>query len=280
MSSHQISPLPAYEGLSCPIDADEVFGPFISKSCRSFDFTLTFEHTILSILPSTIFLILAGSRVFHLHGSSLKLSPNYLGAFKAVKWPAQRFSKLSNLPFSQVTTSIFAALQLSLLVLWSRSPLHQVSASIPSASLSFVDALAVCHLSYIEQRRSVRPSTLLNIYLLATLFFDIVQARTLFLLKDFPTIAAVCAASIGIKVLLLIIEAQSKASILRYPYRTLSPEETAGILNRTLLWWINSLLVTGHQKLLTGDELPRLDSELASEHMREEMERAWDSRCQ
>jgi ATP-binding cassette subfamily C (CFTR/MRP) protein 1 len=179
----------------------------------------------------------------------------------------------------QATAIVYAALQLSLLVQWSTDSPKPISASIPSAALSLVAALTICHLSFTEHRRSIRPSTLLNFYLLITLVLDAVQARTLFLLQDAAAIASVYTAAISIKLLLLILEAQSKASILRPSYRSLSPEETAGILNRLFLWWINSVFVTGYRKLLTGDDLPRLDAELSSEHMRKELQRAWDGRC-
>lgn len=44
---------------TCQLDADNNLGPAVSHYVRSFDFTLLFEQTILSIPSSTIFLLLS-----------------------------------------------------------------------------------------------------------------------------------------------------------------------------------------------------------------------------
>jgi hypothetical protein len=86
MSLLQISLSSVLGAKNCPVGADQAFGPSISQRCRGFDFTMMFEQTILSILPSSIFLILVVCRSYYLHGSTVKIGPNYLGAFKAVKF--------------------------------------------------------------------------------------------------------------------------------------------------------------------------------------------------
>ncbi len=41
--------------LSCPVSADNVFGPAVAAPCRAgFDFTLLFEETVLTILPLSL----------------------------------------------------------------------------------------------------------------------------------------------------------------------------------------------------------------------------------
>ena len=85
MSSHQISLFP-YGAGECPINADRAFGAIHSQACRALDFTLMFEQTILSIVPSLIFIVLAVWTVFHLHRCPLKIAPTYSGIFKAVKF--------------------------------------------------------------------------------------------------------------------------------------------------------------------------------------------------
>jgi len=44
------------------LHADAAFGPQVSPSCRSFDFTRTFEESIFAIAPSTIFIASAALR--------------------------------------------------------------------------------------------------------------------------------------------------------------------------------------------------------------------------
>ena len=54
---------------------DSTFGPAVAATaCRDFDFTLTFESSILSILPSTIFLLFACVRLTQLRRKDVKVS--------------------------------------------------------------------------------------------------------------------------------------------------------------------------------------------------------------
>lgn len=132
-------------------------------------------------------------------------------------------------------------------------------------------------LSYAEDRRSTRPSTLLNVYLLFSVLFDVTQDRTLWLTGR-TDIAAVMSASIGIKIVMLFLEARSKISYLKSPYKDLPPEATSGILNLSFVWWLNGLFATGFQKLLTVDDLSELDCALSSESLGKKMQAIWDKR--
>lgn len=64
----------------CPQHPDDVFGPVVAECARAFDFTLLFEESILSILPSAILILLAPVRLLALRkrprivgGSTLQL---------------------------------------------------------------------------------------------------------------------------------------------------------------------------------------------------------------
>lgn len=60
----------------CSIVADRFFGPAVTCPL-TFDFTLVFEQSILSIGPSTIFLLLVLLRVWRLYRESVKTIPNF-----------------------------------------------------------------------------------------------------------------------------------------------------------------------------------------------------------
>lgn len=47
----------------CSSFLDNSFGPVIEPCARAFDFTLYFEETVLSIVPSSAFLVLAFIRI-------------------------------------------------------------------------------------------------------------------------------------------------------------------------------------------------------------------------
>jgi ATP-binding cassette subfamily C (CFTR/MRP) protein 1 len=153
----------------------------------------------------------------------------------------------------------------------------QTHTSIPSAALSFVNSLMILGLSYAEDRKSARPSTLLNVYLLFSSLFDATQVRTLWL-TDRIHVAAVESASIGVKIMMLVFEAQPKKSYLKPPYKDYPPEETSGILNLNLVWRLNSLLVTGFRKPMTTQDLFDIDESRRSEALGESIQKAWDKR--
>jgi ATP-binding cassette subfamily C (CFTR/MRP) protein 1 len=65
-----MAPNSTASGPACLIQADNVFGPVVEAPCRhGFDFTLLFEQSILSIGPSSIFLLLLPLRLFWLYRS-------------------------------------------------------------------------------------------------------------------------------------------------------------------------------------------------------------------
>jgi len=82
MTSNRTDPIS-----TCPFRADNVFGPVVAPPCRhGFDFTLLFEQTILSIAPSSIFLLLVPFRLFWLYRSSVTTLSHYrLYSGKAVR---------------------------------------------------------------------------------------------------------------------------------------------------------------------------------------------------
>jgi hypothetical protein len=72
------------ENIQCLFGGDDQFGPRIDTACRSFDFTLLFEDTILTILPTVLFLLVGVSRLFVLRHVSKKLKAWNLAIVKQV----------------------------------------------------------------------------------------------------------------------------------------------------------------------------------------------------
>ena len=108
--------------------------------------------------------------------------------------------------------------------------------------------------------------------------FDVVQARTLYLIKEGSSVSGMFTAGIGLKLALLILETQEKRPILRDPYRRLSPEATSGIFSRSVFWWLNGLFIEGFRTILTVESLYDIDSELDSRPLRDSLQKAWDRR--
>lgn len=100
----------------------------------SFDFTLIFEQSILSIAPCALLLLYAPLRLCWLPHASRKTNTSF-----------------SSVCFSKLLAAVaLTGLQVALLVIWVRSPQAQTLASTPATALSLLDALAICVLSYIE----------------------------------------------------------------------------------------------------------------------------------
>lgn len=164
-------------------------------------------------------------------------------------------------------------LELALLVTWTSGAATR--ASVPAAALSFADSIAVLILMTIRHSRAIRPSSLIILYLMLSILFGAAELRTLYLRQEPPAILGLSIAVIGVKVLLLLLENQNKRGYLRFPYRTYSPEATSGLINRSLFWWLNSLITTGFKKVLTLDDLSETGPGLRSEHLQERIEPLW-----
>jgi len=164
--------------------------------------------------------------------------------------------------------------QLGLLICWSRNQLTW--AALPSGILSFLAGIVLLCLSRLEHSRAIRPSLLLNIYLLVSLSFDAVQVRTLYLKHVDPSILGLFTADVVIKVVLLLLESKSKRSYLKAPYNSYSPETTSGIFNRSFFWWLNPVVLTGFRKILTLDDLFTSDLDLLSEPLLHQMQKSWN----
>lgn len=230
---------------NCPRSADQSFGPAVVCP-HVFDFTLLFEQSIFSIGPSVLFLLLVPLRILNLYGKTVKttkLINNFL-------WLKFTFAA------SLVGT------QIAILILWARD--NTVRTAAPSAILSLLDVLFITVLSAIEHSRSVRPSTLICVYLLVSILLDSVQVRTLFLRPYYsPALAGMVAAAVGLKTILLSIETQHKGKYLRF--KQYPPEELSGVFARTIFSWLNQLFFRGFRKILTLDDLFPTDSELGSD---------------
>lgn len=133
-------------------------------------------------------------------------------------------------------------------------------------------------LSYLEHTRAVRPSTALEVYLFFTLLLDIPQARTLFLLSDVNSIAALYVVAMAAMVLVWWLESRKKTADLKEPYKGYPPEAISGVWNRTLFLWLNSLFLKGFKRLLSLDDLWDNPPNLSSEKLRDEMQITWGRR--
>jgi ATP-binding cassette subfamily C (CFTR/MRP) protein 1 len=120
-------------------------------------------------------------------------------------------------------------------VLWAVDVPIQTRASVPAATIGLIASVLIVLLLLVERPRSVRPSTLLTVYLLLTVLFDIAQARTLYLRSNIA-IASVFTSALSTKLVLLLFEARSKRTFLKSPYDLLPKESICGSFSRICFW--------------------------------------------
>ena len=121
----------------------------------------------------------------------------------------------------------------------------RTSTSIAAASVFLVESFAFMALSKSEHVRSVRPSSLLNLYYLFSLGLDFIRIRTLIKMRFDQLIVCLCAADMAIKISLLFLEARNKRAYFSDADSGRPPQEISGILSRSVFWWLNSLFLQG-----------------------------------
>ena len=169
---------------------------------------------------------------------------------------------------------MYEILALCLVVNWANPGVTKTQASVPSAVLTLVAYLALPILSYAEHVKSVKPSSLLNGYLLVSLLCDVTRARTLWLRED-DKIASDFTAAVAIKFVLLLLEAVEKRRFLLPIYQSYPFEATSGLFNRWFFLWLNPLFRRGHSRTLSLDDLYGLDKHLVSGYLDRVLQSAW-----
>ncbi|KAK0391974.1 hypothetical protein NLU13_1472 [Sarocladium strictum] len=239
--------------MNASVDFD-AFGPQLTGR---FDFTLYFEQTILSILPSALFLAIVPCRLIWL--------------LRKHSIPASGWLLLAKL----ATCIILFSLQATLLALWALPTTLKTPASIPAAVLALVSSLLLTGLIYAEHARSSRPSKLLSVYLFISSLLDLAQARSLFLQRPSTTgkIGAVFAVSVATKLALVLLEEVPKPGQRERP----SKEEVSGPIRRSVLGWLNPLFLRGYRSLLSVGDLDDIDHKFDSARLLSMLSASWDS---
>ncbi|KAI1207078.1 ABC transporter [Annulohypoxylon truncatum] len=247
--------------MNCTAQEDALFGPAVGIACRGgFDFTLLFEQSILTIPLAGICSFAFLARLGYLS----KKEPVASGGLI-------RLAKL-------IVAAILLGVQALLAALWHSDGDLKTGVSIAAASINLVVAFLVLTLSWLEDSRSVRPSSVLSAYLFFSVLLDLPQARTLWLKGSNTEIASLFSTSLATKVVLLVLEAQTKKNRLKWTLKDLPPESTSGIINRSFLWWVNSVFRSGFSAVLAVEDLYDIDEPLTSKVLFEAISKSWASR--
>ncbi|CVL11312.1 related to multidrug resistance-associated protein [Fusarium proliferatum] len=231
------------------MSADNSFGP---QRAGVFDFTILFEQSILSLLPTGLFILLVPVRL-------------------SVLWNNERATKSKPLLWAKMTMiAIYAGLQTALLVLWCRQ--NSTKTAIAEPALGLIESFALAALSFVEHRNSRKPSKLIGAFLVITIILDTALVRT-FWIRSMHSIASVFTASFVIKTILLILEETPKTPL---SDKEKIHETASGVVNRSFFWWLNGLFLQGHRTILETKDLQAIDSKFDTDHVSTPLEKQWE----
>ncbi|KIE00725.1 ABC transporter, partial [Metarhizium majus ARSEF 297] len=232
---------------SCSIDVHNVFGPTVAYAClNGFDFTLLFEESILTLLPLLLTVLILVPRAIILWNTAPK-----------------------------VTFSVYIALQVAMLALSTQPKTPTTRLTIPLRAIIIASFIWFVYVSYLEHVRSVRPSTILCLYLGISCLLDMACARTVFFIPGYHIVAPIHLASYFVKLVLLALETAEKRRLLMLQWRNTSPEATASFYSRVLFVWLNNLFLKGYKTLLTVDTLTPLDQDILDASRPAKLEERW-----
>jgi len=182
-------------------------------------------------------------------------------------------------PFSlQAVIVLFTVLQLASLLLWACRNVPSKRAGVAASVLAFVSSLMLIPVSFLEHSKSLRPSMLLNAYLLCTFVLDAAILRTLWLEPFDLVICGLFTASFGIKCALVFLEAVEKRRYFASEYTEISPEESSGLYSQSLLWWLNHIMVVGARQILGPTDLYPIAKDMLSERLSSSFWEVWSKR--
>ncbi|KAI1466683.1 P-loop containing nucleoside triphosphate hydrolase protein [Daldinia caldariorum] len=212
-----------------------------------------------SIAVSILFLGTAPFRLWSLRRSPVVVSFSFLGQVKML---------LS-------TLLILSSLGRSIALGYLTSDSNYFCAS---QGLQIVAVLMLCVLSFLEHRRSIQPSSIITLYLIACIIRDALEISRMLQGEHNRFIQDPILAQITLEAALLATENLGKEETKESSGQYVSPEEKSGLLGRIFFWWINPVLVEGYHNVLLNSALPAVDSKLLSRTIRTAATHAWEQR--
>lgn len=220
------------------------FGPIIHSPLAGYKASRLFEGSILTIVPALVGCFFLAIRVWNLQRIPPKVKRSWLYVAKLL------------------AISLYVSLQLVLLTVMVINHASNIVVTIPATAVTALAFIFFLYASHLEHNRSLRPSTILNLYLGFSLVVDIARARTLWFSSACSLIVALFSAGVCAKAIILGLEATQKRSLLKRHYRDRAPEAYSGVYSRSLFLWVNPFLWKGFRKGLSVDTLNVLDDDL------------------
>ncbi|KAH6648013.1 putative multidrug resistance-associated protein [Truncatella angustata] len=239
---------------------DDTFGPTVPRitECRGgFDFTVTFEESILSLGPACLLLVILPGRLLSLWGRTCKTKGSWLHKTKLIG------------------LAVLGALQAALLAFFSTTQASYRTILISSGTLQLCASILLAVLSHWEHRNAVRPSFLISAFLFLTSIMDAARARTQAQIEGQHIVASILIAIVIAKLVLLLIETKEKTRILLPEFSETSSELRSSLFTRAFFIWLIPVLSAGFKGVISSEDLPAINEKLSSEALTGKVESRW-----
>lgn len=228
---------------------DGLFGPQLPGE---FDFTLLFEHVMLTIVPG---------------GIAVLAIPVYL---RTTMRAVQRVRPGFLLWLKLAVGLLLLAIHATSLAMWKQaSSVYRSDIALSAAVMSLLASIAILVILYIAHTYSLQPSAFLSLFLTITAVFDITMTRSYFRRAGLDTIGALQIAVVILKAVLVILEEVPKRNQFRTEQlrSSTATETVSGFWNRAVFGWLNPLMLYGYRKDLKMEDLPNIDDEFISKDL-------------
>ena len=151
-------------------------------------------------------------------------------------------------------------------MLYRRIPSLGSDTALAAASLSCVASFTIIVLIVVEHRFTLRPTSLLSLYILLSLLLDVVKSRSYFSRRGMSALGGMSAAAAAVKAILIGVQEIPKTALLideKLRHAT-STEATSGFWSRSVFAWLNSIFLVGFRQTLRLEDLEPLDPPLSS----------------
>jgi hypothetical protein len=162
-------------------------------------------------------------------------------------------------------------------VFWTKdvSGISHTAATIPAASLCLAASVFVCLLSYLDHRKSVRPSFVLFCYLSLSVLLGLPRLGTIWMLGTDPILPILLTSIVGLQAVMVILESIDKRGIIKGGMR-FSLEAMSSAISRSVFFWLAPLFATGFKKTMSWDDPYPLDERLKGQPLHQTLATAWE----
>ncbi|KAH8710451.1 ABC transporter atnG [Beauveria bassiana] len=248
-------------GAAAFASCDDAFGP-LAVGCQNgrLDFTLLFEQTLFTIVPSALFMLGAIVVIIQLWGQKPKVHVTRIYYLK------------------MTICFILVAIKAVLLAQWIqlRPNVPVGTVSVAAAAVSVTDAGFLALLAGLSHMRSITPSKLIITFTFFSALLDGFRYRTILMVDELAPLTYTFAAGIVAKLVIFGLEAKSKRSVMVGDWSEIGAEETSSIVGQLFLWWVNPILQIGNASFLKSSDLPRLKPEQRARYLLPRMLQNWE----